>query len=214
MVKYSTFFVYDDLKLYLEIPMENDENVLNNNQLDERIIHDCLSDVAGQVSDLVSEIDEIMTDPNPNQNENSKTREYYITYIVSLNIVSTEISTKLTTLNNDSLNNDMISKDMEKLCHRILSADSIILSNSKLNKVCKMNMPDVRKGCNLLIEYGLLSIEPKMLANRFCYYESYMKKIPQNKSELVDFSLKLAKFGITDINKYYESLKTSKFVIL
>lgn len=74
-------------------------------------------------------------------------------------------------------------------------------------------MSDVHKACDLLIEYGLLSMETTMLANKHCYHESYMKRIPRDKSNSLDFSLKLAKFGIVNIDKYYESLKTSKFVI-
>jgi hypothetical protein len=97
------------------------------------------------------------------------------------------------------------------LCKRILLSDSIILSSTKLNKVCKTNMVDVHKACSLLIEYKLLSIETKVLANKSSYYEAYIKKMPENKPECVDFSLKLAKFGIVDINMYYESLKNSKF---
>ena len=72
-------------------------------------------------------------------------------------------------------------------------------------------MVDVHKACNLLIQHKLLSLEAKMLANKSSYFESYMKKVPQNKLQLVDFSLTLAKFGIIDINAYYDSLKTSKF---
>ena len=74
-------------------------------------------------------------------------------------------------------------------------------------------MLDVHKACKLLIEHGLLSIETKILANKYTYYESYMKKIPQNESHLVDFSLTLAKFGVFDVDLYYETLKTSKFAV-
>lgn len=75
-------------------------------------------------------------------------------------------------------------------------------------------MVDVHKACNLLIEYGLLSLESKMLANKLMFHECYLKIIPRNKSDLVDFSLTLANFGIFDVNTYYDTLKTGKLVIV
>jgi len=104
----------------------------------------------------------------------------------------------------------LITEDMKILCKKILLSDSIVLSSTKLNKICKTNMVDVHKACKLLVENSLLKREKKMLANKSSYFECYLKQIPQNKSKLVDFSFKLAKFGIVDISMYYDTLKTSK----
>ncbi|CAF4258029.1 unnamed protein product [Rotaria sp. Silwood2] len=174
-----------------EVLVGNNEKILDDNQLHKNIIHDYLSDVTKRAGDLVSATDVTMIDPTIDQNRT---------------IYSTEISTRFTTSNDY-----MIPENMKILCKRILLSDSTILSSTKLNKVCKTNMVDVHKACNLFIENELLSLETKMMAKKFTYYESYMKKIPQNKSQLVDFSLTLAKFGVFDINVYYETLKTSKF---
>lgn len=74
-------------------------------------------------------------------------------------------------------------------------------------------MLDVHKACAVLIEYEMLSLEAKMLANKYTYHECYLKKIPINKSSLVDFSLKLAKFGIFNIEAYFDTLKKSKMFL-
>ena len=73
-------------------------------------------------------------------------------------------------------------------------------------------MIDVHKACNLLVDFGLLSIETKMLANKKIYFESYLKQIPQDKSVLVDFTIRLSKFGILDVNDYFDTLKISKLI--
>ncbi|CAF2139182.1 unnamed protein product [Rotaria magnacalcarata] len=173
-----------------EILMDNNENILHDNGFLEDIIQDCLSDLTSQVANLVKINDATMIDSTQNKNKN---------FIAS----SSETSTKFM-----ELNDFLISDNMKILCRRILLTDSVVLSSTKLNKTCKTNMVDVHKACNLLIDHGLLSIENKMLANKFTYHESYIKTIPQNKSYLVDFSLTLAKFGIFDIQTYYETLKT------
>jgi hypothetical protein len=125
----------------------------------------------------------------------------FLYYVVSPPVVSTTCAPS---------SDYLITEDMKLLCKKILLSDSIILSSTKLNKVCKTNMIDVYKACRLLIENGLLIREKKMLANKSSYYECYLKQIPCDKSKLVDFSFILAKFGIVDINMYYDTLKTSK----
>ncbi|CAF4993784.1 unnamed protein product, partial [Rotaria sp. Silwood1] len=181
-----------------KVLMEHNESIIDDNQAHERIMddnqspehitHDGVSNAIERMADPVSATDVTMIGSSTDQNQT---------------ISSTEISTRCATSSDY-----IISEDMKILCKRILLSDSIILSSTKLNKVCKSNMVDVHKACKLLIEYGLLSIETKMLANKSPYYECYMKKIPQNQSRLVDFSLKLSKFGIVNIDTYYETLKT------
>ncbi|CAF1308626.1 unnamed protein product [Rotaria magnacalcarata] len=171
-----------------DMVVENNEHILEDNHIDidEYIIHDCLSDLTAQVDNLIKTTDEEIADLNSNQNFSSLE------------------SSKQLTASNDSL----MSEGMKMLCKRILLTDSVILSSTKLNKICKTNMIDVRKACNLLIEHGLLSLENKLLANKFTYHESYIKQLPRNKAYLVDFSLTLVKFGIVNFEAYYETLKT------
>ncbi|CAF4219360.1 unnamed protein product [Rotaria magnacalcarata] len=144
-----------------DMVVENNEHILEDNHIDidEYIIHDCLSDLTAQVDNLIKTTDEEIADLNSNQNFSSLE------------------SSKQLTASNDSL----MSEGMKMLCKRILLTDSVILSSTKLNKICKTNMIDVRKACNLLIEHGLLSLENKLLANKFTYHESYMKQLPRNK---------------------------------
>lgn len=126
----------------------------------------------------------------------------FLYYIVSPHAISTTCLT--------STGDALITDEMKSLCKKILLTDSIVLSSTKLNKTCKTNMVDVHKACHLLIANGLLTKENKILANKSSYYECYLKQIPCDKSKLVDFSFTLAKFGIADINLYYDTLKTSK----
>ncbi|CAF4236239.1 unnamed protein product [Rotaria magnacalcarata] len=144
-----------------DMVVENNEHILEDNHIDidEYIIHDCLSDLTAQVDNLIKTTDEEIADLNSNQNFSSLE------------------SSKQLTASNDSL----MSEGMKMLCKRILLTDSVILSSTKLNKICKTNMIDVRKACNLLIEHGLLSLENKLLANKFTYHESYIKQLPRNK---------------------------------
>jgi hypothetical protein len=72
-------------------------------------------------------------------------------------------------------------------------------------------MKDAEIACQILIDNKLLSLETNVLGNRHSYYESFLKQIPQNQSELMKFSLRLAKFGIDNIKKFYDTLTISKF---
>jgi hypothetical protein len=112
-----------------------------------------------------------------------------------------------------STNDKYISDEHKALCNKILLSNTIVVSRTKLNKVCKINMKDAEKACQILIDNELLSLETNILGNRHSYYESFLKQIPQNQSVLMEFCLKLAKFGIDDIKKYYDTLTTSKFHI-
>jgi hypothetical protein len=73
MVRHTKFYVYDYFKLYLEVLTENNDNTLDDNQLHEKIIYDCLSNVTEQVADAISTTDIAMIDPTTDQNKTSKT---------------------------------------------------------------------------------------------------------------------------------------------
>ncbi|CAF3856692.1 unnamed protein product [Rotaria sordida] len=169
--------------------MQNYQKMLDDYQFHDNVIHDCLYNVIERVAKLVDVADATMIVSTIDQNKT---------------ISSIEISAKIAT-SNDNMN--IISDEMKALGKKILLSDTILLSKTKLNKVCKTNRDDIRKACQLLIDHELLSVEPKALGNKSSYFESYLKETPENKSQLVDFSLKLAKFGITDIDKYYVKLK-------
>ncbi|CAF0822804.1 unnamed protein product [Rotaria sordida] len=151
-------------------------------------VENCLSNINEQVIDSNNTNDVPMIDSITCQNNTVSSPAIAIKYAISASCILTE--------------------DMKALCKKILLSDSIILSSTKLNKTCNnTNMIDVHKACRLLIDNGLLEKEKKLLANKHSYFESYLKQIPKNKSELVDFSVALARFGIIDIDMYYATLK-------
>ncbi|UJR17415.1 hypothetical protein I4U23_004310 [Adineta vaga] len=171
-----------------EFSIENNSTTLSDNMLLRSVIENCLSDVIEQVIDSTNTNDEQIIDSIQCQN-----------ITISSSVISTTCAPS---------SDILIPEDMKILCKKILLSDSIVLSSTKLNKTCKTNMVDVHKACQLLIDYKLLIKENKMLANKSSYHECYLKNIPQNKSASVEFSITLTKFGIYDINMYYDTLKT------
>ena len=74
-------------------------------------------------------------------------------------------------------------------------------------------MVDVHKACKVLIQHELMSSENDLLANKTTYHECYLKMVPTCISSSVDFTLKLAKFGILNIEHYFQSMKTSALLL-
>ena len=135
--------------------------------------------------------------------EHHKTYQYFVLVVLNENEAKFGVTGKL-----------LMSDDMRLLCKKILLIESIVLSSTKLNRTCKTNMIDVHKACQILVDHGLLSIESKMLANKSCYHEAYLKRIPQDNGNMIEFTLLLARFGIYNVDSYYETLKTGKLSVL
>ncbi|CAF4524874.1 unnamed protein product, partial [Didymodactylos carnosus] len=114
--------------------------------------------------------------------------------------LSSQITTNQTTA-------DTISNKMKQLCKKILLIPSVILSSTKLNKSLKTySMPDVHKACQLLINKKLIELKPDLLANNVNFVESYLKLLPSNRIDEVEFALKLTYFDINNIQLYYDTL--------
>ncbi|CAF1037821.1 unnamed protein product [Adineta ricciae] len=172
-----------------DISMENHDVPLDHHRNNDDDIRDCLSYVLEQVVELVNVTDVTMIDRVTDHSETAS---------------STELSRKTTTCTVDKY----VSNNIKVLCDKLLLSNTIVISRTKLNKICKINIDDIEKACKVLIDYGLLSLETNVLGNKHCYYESFLKQIPKSQSELLDFSMKLSIFGIDNINSYYATLKT------
>ncbi|CAF1414850.1 unnamed protein product, partial [Adineta ricciae] len=168
--------------------IENNPTTFNNTMRLTSVIENCLSNIVEQVIQSADANNKQLAD--------------------SIRCETDPVSSSIISRTCVALSDALIPDDMKALCKKILLCDSIVLSSTKLNKVCKTNMVDVHKACQLLIDNKLLTKEDKMLANKSSYHECYLKTIPQNKSALVEFSITLAKFGIYDIHTYYDTLKT------
>ncbi|CAF2053053.1 unnamed protein product [Rotaria magnacalcarata] len=150
------------------------------------VIHDILSDIITQVANSLNSI----TATN-------------VTLVTKQQIVPIHNVNKISIVRNS-----LVSEGMKHLCKKILLVESVILSNTKLNRTCKTNMIDVHKACQILIDHGLLTVEDKMLANKSSYCDAYLKQVPQSAVDMIEFTLLLAQFGIYNLDTYYSTLKT------
>ncbi|CAF4308031.1 unnamed protein product [Rotaria magnacalcarata] len=155
------------------------------------VIHDILSDIITQVANSLNSI----TATNVT--------------LVTKQIVPIHNENKISIARNP-----LVSEGMKLLCKKILLVESVILSNTKLNRTCKTNMIDVHKGCQILIDHGLLTVEDKMLANKSSYCDAYLKQVPQSAADMIEFTLLLAQFGIYNLDTYYSILKTGKLYLI
>ncbi|CAF1525111.1 unnamed protein product, partial [Didymodactylos carnosus] len=83
-----------------------------------------------------------------------------------------------------------------------------ILSFTKLSKTFKHDVViNIHKAFTLLIENVLLKREEKFLANSSKYFPCYVKCVPRTYHEVLNLINCIAKFGVSDLQCYYPTLK-------
>ncbi|CAF1688985.1 unnamed protein product, partial [Adineta ricciae] len=109
-----------------DISMENHDVPLDHHKNNDDDIRDCLSYVLEQVVELVNVTDVTMIDRVTDHSETAS---------------STELSRKTTTCTVDKY----VPNNIKVLCNKLLLSNTIVISRTKLNKICKINIDDIEK---------------------------------------------------------------------